>query len=72
MAKTLCPAGCGKKYISAEHAERHADAEHPDWRTPKARGWATPFGFVDFRQPVTCEEACKMAQKISESVRGKL
>jgi len=64
MIYVKCPAGCGQKYISAEHAERHADAEHPDWKMPKARGWATPFGFVDFQEKVTYEEACKRAEKI--------
>ena len=70
----MCPAGCGKKFITADHAERHADAEHPDWKTPKmpkARGWATPYGFVDFREPVTYEQACEVAQKINESAVGK-
>ena len=64
MTKTLCPARCGKKFITAEHAVAHADAEHPDWRTPKQRGWATPHGFIDFRQPVTYAEACEVAAKI--------
>ena len=71
MIKTVCPAGCGKKFISKEHAEAHADATHKDWRIPRSKGWATPFGFVDFRKPVTYEEACKTAQKIHESMQGK-
>jgi hypothetical protein len=72
MAYTKCPAGCGKKFITKEYAERHADEDHKDWRIPKQRGWATPHGFVDFREPVTYEQACATAQKISENMRGKL
>ena len=58
----------------ADHAERHADSEHPDWKTPKMpknRGWATPCGFVDFREPVTYEQACEVAQKLYESAKQK-
>lgn len=64
MIYVKCPAGCGKKYISTNHAEAHADADHPDWKIPKARDWATPYGFVDFREPVTYEKACEVAKKI--------
>ena len=71
MTKTLCPAGCGKKFITKEHAERHANAEHNDWKIPKSRGWATPHGFVDFREPVTYAEACEQARIIFESVKGR-
>lgn len=72
--KTLCPAGCGKKFISAEFANAHADREHPDWKlhqAPKRKGWATPHGFVDFRDPVTYEEACEAAQFIVQAMRVK-
>ena len=66
MTKTLCPGGCGKKFITKEHAEAHANAEHPDWKIPKSKGWETPHGFVDFSYPVTYEEACETARKIQE------
>lgn len=56
--KALCPAGCGKKFITKEHAERHADTEHTDWKIPKRKGWVTPHGFADFSEPVTYETAC--------------
>jgi hypothetical protein len=62
--KTSCPAGCGKKFISSEHAERHADAVHADWRIPKSKGWTTPYGFIDFGEKVTFEEACAIAKKL--------
>lgn len=74
--KTLCPAECGKKFISKDHAEAHADKEHPDWRIPKSKGWATPYGFADFREPVTYEHACEfmklMAQKINNNRKERL
>jgi hypothetical protein len=63
MSKAICPAGCGQKYISKEHAERHADADHPDWRIPKSKGWRTPYGFIDFREPVTYEHACSVIKQ---------
>lgn len=57
--KATCPAGCGKKFISAEHAKSHADLVHPDWMTPKRKGWATPYGFGDWDHPITYEQACE-------------
>ena len=72
--KAVCPAGCGKKFISADHAKSHADLVHPDWMTPKQRGWATPYGFVDFAEPVTYEQACEemkaMAAKMWPKTKG--
>lgn len=65
MSKSLCPAGCGKKFISAEHAKSHADLEHDDWMTPRRRGWATPYGFVDFTEPQTYEYAHSFMQRHS-------
>lgn len=71
MSKALCPAGCGQKYISKEHAEVHADKEHPDWRVPKSRSWATPYGFVDFSYQVTYDHACKVAKNLYEDNKTK-
>jgi hypothetical protein len=62
--KTSCPDKCGKKFVTPEHAEAHADKEHPGWRAPKARGWRTPNGFIDFSHPVTYEEACKAMEEM--------
>lgn len=64
----LCPAGCGLKFITKEHAERHADAEHLDWRIPKSKGWRTPYGFIDFREPVTYEKACEAMKAMHEQL----
>ncbi len=63
----LCPAKCGKKFTTQEFAEKHADAEHADWRIPKAKGWRTPYGFIDFFQPVTYEHACKEAKELRDN-----
>ena len=64
--KTLCPAGCGRKFISTQHATDHADTEHPDWQIPKSRGWATPYGFGDWTTPITYEQACVEMQQMSK------
>jgi len=55
----MCPAKCGKKFTTQRFAETHADEAHADWRIPKSRGWRTPYGFIDFREPVTYEVACE-------------
>ena len=70
--KCLCPAGCGKKYISEQHAKAHADVEHAGWDDPKQRkskGWATPHGFIDFMDPVTYEEACEIMEQVTAQFR---
>ena len=66
MAYEFCPAKCGKKFITKEHAERHADKEHHDWKTPKQKGWLTPYGFSDFSYPVTYEQACEAMKVLSD------
>lgn len=67
----LCPVNCGKKFISKEHAEKHADKDHPDWKTPKAKGWMTPYGFCDYAYPVTYEEACKTMEEVPKTLKDK-
>lgn len=64
----LCPESCGKKFTTQEFAEAHADAEHDDWRIPKARGWRTPYGFADYRYPVTYEQACADMKLMSDEM----
>lgn len=71
MSKAICPAGCGKKFISADHAKSHADLAHPDWMTPRRKGWATPYGFGDWTYPITYEEACEQMKKFSEEMQHK-
>lgn len=71
--KTFCPDGCGKKFISKELAIKHADTDHPGWNDsafPKQKGWATPYGFVDFSEPVSYEEACASAKSLQDHVWG--
>jgi len=62
----LCPAGCGKKFINADYAKSHADVAHPDWMTPRQKGWATPYGFGDFTDSITYEEACAQMKAMTE------
>lgn len=74
MTKTQCPERCGKKFISTECAEKHADAAHPGWRDPKvprSKGWATPYGFIDFEEPVTYEEALTVSKIFHDEFKGK-
>lgn len=35
----------------------------------KQKGWATPYGFVDCKEPVTFEEACEIMKPIHEMFR---
>lgn len=36
----------------------------------KRKGWATPFGFFDFAEPVTYEEALKAADELKSKLFG--
>ncbi len=69
MSKAVCPAGCGKRFITEGHATTHADESHPDWRNPKRKGWCTPFGFGDWKEPITYEEACKQMQAMAATIK---
>lgn len=35
---------------------------------PVSKGWRTPYGFGDFAEPVTYEEACKLMKPIYENL----
>lgn len=73
-AKALCPANCGKRFISKEHANVHADKDHPGWNDPsnvKRRGWVTPYGFGDFTEAVTYDEACEMMKPLAEDLAAR-
>jgi len=61
---------CGKKFITQQHVDAHADEWHPGWRTPRAKGWRTPYGFVDFREPVTYEQACRFMKTQMEELEA--
>ena len=62
---------CGKKFIDQQFMESHADEAHPDWRTPKQKGWCTPYGFGDWSEPITYEDACEQMKKVSETIAAK-
>lgn len=69
--RTYCPAKCGRLYLTKEQAYAHADKEHPNWNRlemQKRKGWITPYGFADFRKPVTYEEACHAMKIIWENL----
>lgn len=34
----------------------------------KAKGWNTPYGFCDFKKPVTYAEACKFMEEQIEKI----
>lgn len=66
MMAVNCPFGCGKRFTTNEFSEIHADETHPNWRTPRRKGWMTPYGFGDWREPVTYQEACDEMKKVSQ------
>ncbi len=72
MAHVICPKGCGKKFISLAHAEKHAEIDHAEPEKPLRKGWATPHGFIDFAKPVTYEQACVTAEIIGNAAKAKL
>lgn len=65
--KVVCP-HCGRKFVNQEWLDKHL-AQYPKEVTiqsDKRKGWVTPHGFMDFSHPVTCEEACKMAEQFAK------
>lgn len=64
----ICPAGCGKKFVNEYHIKRHLEVMHKEDATAeqKLKGWATPYGFVDFKEPVTYEEALLVSKAMNE------
>lgn len=61
-----CPCACGLKFVTKDFAEKHADEKHEGWRTPKQKGWCTPYGFIDFTEKVTYEKACEVAKELQD------
>lgn len=41
--------------------------QKPKDDVPRRKGWATPYGFVDCKEPVTYQEACDMMKVISDA-----
>ena len=68
----LCPAGCGKKFVNEYHIKRHLEVMHKEQPTGdrKQKGWATPYGFVDFKEPVTYEEAVSTSKIMNEMFKA--
>lgn len=69
----LCPAGCGKKFTTEHFVKRHVEVMHKDEPTKvvKRKGWATPYGFVDMKEPVTYEEACEASKAIGDFIAAR-
>lgn len=69
MVKSVC-SSCGRKFISNEHMLRHAKEKHlqPPTGVPRSYGWATPYGFGDFTEPVIYEEACERMKQMREHI----
>lgn len=67
MEYAICPVkDCRKKFLNKEFLENHIQNEHASYDTsPRQKGWATPYGFIDFTMPVTYEHACKMMKEMS-------
>lgn len=72
--KVDCPAKCGKRFISPEHASAHVKDAHPAWveGAHARKGWVTPYGFVDFKEPVTYEEALETSKTLHEVFQARL
>lgn len=68
-----CPAGCGKKFLTSLHAMQHSNIAHPEAKVGevKRKGWVTPHGFVDMKEPVTYEEACEAAKSVCEALSAR-
>ena len=56
---------CDKKYANEDFLTKHIAEAHPI-QERKQKGWATPYGFVDFREPVTYAEALKLSKTLAE------
>ena len=67
-----CPKGCGKKFISLAHAEKHVEVDHAEPAKLLRKGWVTPHGFVDFAEPITYEQACETMETIYNLMKNKI
>ena len=62
---------CGRKFITQAFLDKHL-ATYPKPNELKRKGWVTPYGFMDFTDPVTYEEACEVAKKFHQQFKEKL
>lgn len=56
----VCP-DCGRKYHNGPAMTAHRLEAHPQGEPGqvKRKGWATPYGFGDWSEPISYEEACE-------------
>lgn len=74
MTSFQCQAkGCGKKFTSENFLKRHSEVMHKEEvlsaGEPKSKGWRTPYGFVDFKEPVTYAEALEVSELMNKRLR---
>ncbi len=69
MSKAICPVpGCHKKFVNGDFLAAHLCSAHPDFDlAPRRRGWATPYGFGDWAEPITYAEACERMKQVTEN-----
>jgi len=48
-----------RKYQAATKKEQTGE--------PKSKGWRTPYGFGDFAEPITYQEACDLMKQLYEN-----
>lgn len=61
---------CQRKFITNIHLKAHIDAAHNGIIENKHKGWCTPHGFMDFKEPVSYEYACTEALRIHTLTNG--
>lgn len=73
--RSICPY-CHKKFVDVDFLNTHLLGAHPERYSigtdERRKGWITPYGFVDFRHPVSYEEACHAMKSVVESAANSL
>lgn len=64
----ICPS-CKRKFTTPEFLKRHGEVMHKDEPPAalKRKGWATPYGFVDMKEPCTYEEAVEVSKTLHDA-----
>jgi hypothetical protein len=72
MLKVVCKV-CGKKYVNQDFLDKHFVDMHPKLKPSDdlQKGWVTPYGFCDFEQPVSYDEACKVMREAMNEMFNK-
>lgn len=61
-------------YNHKKHKEsrQYQQAVEENSGEPKRKGWRTPYGFGDFTEYVTYQEACDIMKSIYENFKNKI